>query len=149
MKSSQIYVTNVIKHSQNLHFWHDTWLSTQERGYSSASCAISNLHKKKQMIEHSQTHVNKADWKYDCNICKAKHPSKSYLTKHMKRHHLGKNYKCDLCHFASATFQDRKRHIIVCHTTIKPFPCTLCSYTFAIKTQLKTHTARAHVLKHN
>lgn len=76
---------------------------------------------------------------YPCNICDYYSDNKNYLKQHVVLVHTSdRPYKCPYCDYAGKRSHALREHLIV-HTDERPFQCKICNATFRKKGHLTNH----------
>ncbi|CAL4064930.1 unnamed protein product, partial [Meganyctiphanes norvegica] len=78
-----------------------------------------------------------------CCICGKDRANEADLKKHMKKHRIGKYYRCDICKFQTVQLKKLIQHRRM-HTGEKPHLCPFCSYRAARRDNLRSHVRRMH-----
>ena len=66
------------------------------------------------------------------------------LDAHIKQVHAPKEFKCELCDYATSVNQLLKNHIMQVHTMERPFKCPHCDYACVKRGNLKNHINNRH-----
>ena len=74
---------------------------------------------------------------YHCNVCQETFDTKTYLSKHFRKH---RNYECETCPEVSKTFIEFKRHILTHESKI--YECNDCEYATPRFRYLRSHVRR-------
>merc|ERR1719450_957805 len=98
---------------------------------------------KKALQDHIRdSHQNKV---FTCSECFRTFPKKTYLTKHVRKIHLGERlYPCELC---DKRFKDKftlGKHTTSVHDKVKPFLCELCNFECSRLDNLNLHRKKSH-----
>ncbi len=80
---------------------------------------------------------------YDCNLCKKKLLTKSALISHNKKHSKIARCICNICGKIFLTHKAFNAHMKR-ELGEKKFSCIACNASFAIKTDLQSHTIKVH-----
>lgn len=82
--------------------------------------------------------------KFKCVVCSKAFSTQTKLNCHEKIHSNIKNFKCELCSFASIQKGALKRHVDYVHLKLKLFKCTECNYRGRDRYDLKQHVMYKH-----
>ena len=93
---------------------------------------------KKYLDSHLLSHQESSD--LECSICKAVFRTKGNLNRHLRVHSRGEHaFSCDFCEFTSHRKDIVKAHVQNIHSLATPYPCSICSKKFKLKSSLDKH----------
>ncbi|XP_055546272.1 zinc finger protein ZFP2-like [Wyeomyia smithii] len=119
---------------------------TGDKPYKCAQCPIGfarmgdlNKHIKSQHIKEPS---------YECKICLKMFRSSTGYHQHKRKHRTGENVAvtddrfgipCDLCDQSFENRNQRKEHVLTCHSEGRPYECSTCGKRFKLSGHLKAH----------
>ena len=86
---------------------------------------------------------------FPCSFCDRRFTQKSAVEFHEATQHSldgGRHFACELCgqRFNKPTIRDAH---VRRHQGIKPFQCTMCSWTFPFRGDLRNHMVKKHKIR--
>lgn len=72
-----------------------------------------------------------------CQLCDKEFPTYPELRKHLDVHRSSRSFNCSLCPKVFKTLSGMRQHINGFHYKIKPYSCTVCGYSYALKGDMK------------
>ncbi|XP_038059517.1 zinc finger protein 208-like isoform X2 [Patiria miniata] len=105
------------------------------------SRAARSRHTKSHNQEKQDTAV---DFKFECEHCQFRFPTKSKLTEHMRSHRPRRHLPCKVCGMEFETKEDLKSHSSSVHSSDASLSCSTCNRNFSCKQSLKIHIQSIH-----
>jgi len=76
---------------------------------------------------------------FKCLLCPEILPNYILLAAHAKKSHKSQ-HECSQCHHMYKCYSDLKSHILLRHSDLKPFMCSVCGMFFRLNSQLSIHS---------
>lgn len=95
---------------------------------------------------HIQTHNERWERQFECNICSKEFTRLSFLVDHIKSHVASKLFSCKFCSKKFLAFKNLKSHMRT-HTGEIPCKCELCGQRFTWSSALTNQVRYRHTNK--
>ncbi|KAG7158561.1 Zinc finger protein 407-like 2 [Homarus americanus] len=105
------------------------------------SCTVEKAFRR-HLKTHEEGHRGPVS-KVSCCICGQDRLNEAEMKKHMRKHRIGKYYRCDICKFQTVQLKKLIQHRRM-HTGEKPHLCPFCPYRAARRDNLRSHVRRMH-----
>jgi len=98
-----------------------------------------SFNSKSSLTHHlNSVHVDKKDYKYQCNHCPQGFPRRNELTRHMVTHTGIRNFTCTTCGQKFLTKATMEQHEKI-HTGERPHKCSFCGKGFITQNKVRRH----------
>ena len=98
-----------------------------------------SFNSKSSLTHHlNSVHVDKKDYKYQCNHCPQGFPRRNELTRHMVTHTGIRNFTCITCGQKFLTRATMEQHEKI-HTGERPHKCSFCGKGFITQNKVRRH----------
>lgn len=102
--------------------------------------------RKSNLIQHVERVHEKLPMTYRCEKCLYNTTHKPHLKRHPERVHeklpLEKKFKCKECQHAARSSSDLRSHVSENHENIRPYKCSICSYSASREYMLQRHVCK-------
>ncbi|CAL1543596.1 unnamed protein product [Lymnaea stagnalis] len=133
----------LLKHKVKTHL---KILQTKAKPYACKPCGKS-FKDRNNLWLHKKRHPN-AVKPYKCDLCNREFAVHRWLSDHMQRHTVERNFPCGLCGKKYLTLGDVRMHERR-HTKLAIFICSYCDRKFIYQSELKAHLQKHQGIRSN